>query len=215
MDAYRGCGVPLLNIKEGGNNGKLSLEMRAHLSMKHKGKKCSPESIEKRRVAMIGRKATEETKRKLSEAHKAKNYSETRSHDFTQGENNGASKLNAEKITELRERYGNGTTIGELSKSFGISWANVSLIINGKGWSHIPISKELSERIEQRRCENRVSNSAKMAGVSIKLTPEQVAQIKQKFIPREYTYPMLAKEYGVSIGTINNILNPRVQIVKP
>lgn len=41
---------------------------------------------------------------------------------------------------------------------------------------------------------------------SSKLTNEQVLEIRNKYTPFEYTYPMLSKEYGVSHHTIRDIV---------
>lgn len=41
---------------------------------------------------------------------------------------------------------------------------------------------------------------------SSKLTNKQVLEIRNKYIPFEYTYPMLSKEYGVSTHAIRDIV---------
>jgi len=38
------------------------------------------------------------------------------------------------------------------------------------------------------------------------LTTDQVKEIRQKYLPRQYTYKMLSKEYGVSVRTIQSII---------
>ena len=38
------------------------------------------------------------------------------------------------------------------------------------------------------------------------LTKENVKEIRQKYLPRQYTYKMLSKEYGVSVRTIQSII---------
>jgi len=40
-----------------------------------------------------------------------------------------------------------------------------------------------------------------------KLTEQQVREIREKYIPREYTYKKLAEEYGVVYSTIGYIIN--------
>lgn len=40
------------------------------------------------------------------------------------------------------------------------------------------------------------------------LTPEQVREIRQKYVPRVYTLKMLAEEYGVSATNIHAIVGP-------
>lgn len=59
MELYKSCGVKLLNIRQGGHNGKQA-----------------PESIEKSRIANTGRKASAETKIKMSISGKGRRMSE-------------------------------------------------------------------------------------------------------------------------------------------
>lgn len=65
MDLYRNCGIVLLNLKEGGSNGKASIESRLKISnaMKgkpahNKGKKHSEETKRKIGLAGVGKKAS-------------------------------------------------------------------------------------------------------------------------------------------------------------
>src|SRR4030043_1563744 len=43
-----------------------------------------------------------------------------------------------------------------------------------------------------------------------KLTKEQILEIRNKYIPREYSYYKLAREYGVTFGHIRNIIQRKV-----
>ena len=43
-----------------------------------------------------------------------------------------------------------------------------------------------------------------------KLTAEEVLEIRAKYIPRVYTAPMLAIEYGVTEGHIMKIISRRI-----
>lgn len=47
---------------------------------------------------------------------------------------------------------------------------------------------------------------------SSKLTTEQVAEIREKYSPNDYSYKMLAVEYGVSKTTIINIVNNKNRV---
>lgn len=58
MDLYRSVGIELLNLKEGGSNGK-----------------AAPETIEKLRLLRLGTKYSSETKAKISNSHKNKKKS--------------------------------------------------------------------------------------------------------------------------------------------
>ena len=54
-----------------------------------------------------------------------------------------------------------------------------------------------------------VSKSARIYQHSRKLTPEQADDIRQRYIPRKVTRESLAIEYGISIGTVKDILRNR------
>ena len=43
-----------------------------------------------------------------------------------------------------------------------------------------------------------------------KLTMKEAREIRSKYIPRKYTQQMLSEEYGISIYTINHIINNKV-----
>ena len=45
-----------------------------------------------------------------------------------------------------------------------------------------------------------------------KLTAEEVLEIRAKYIPRVYTAPMLAIEYGVTEGHIMKIISRRIWV---
>lgn len=73
MDAYRECGICLLNIVEGGGNikgFKHSKETRAKLSIIQKGRVQSEEAREKNRQSQLGRKHPEHVKAKIGQANK-------------------------------------------------------------------------------------------------------------------------------------------------
>ncbi len=53
------------------------------------------------------------------------------------GESNPAVKLTAELVTQIRLRKAAGESQVRLAEEFGVSTANVSLIVNRKLWDHI------------------------------------------------------------------------------
>ena len=57
----------MMNVRYPGSNGKLSEETKKLISEKNKGKKRSPEQVEKNRLSRIGHKSSDETKKKMSE----------------------------------------------------------------------------------------------------------------------------------------------------
>jgi group I intron endonuclease len=72
MDAYRDCGILLLNSKEAGSRGTLSKESRDKISLKLKGTK-QPQEVKDKRAAILrglNRKVTDSHKKILSESLK-------------------------------------------------------------------------------------------------------------------------------------------------
>lgn len=55
--------------------------------------------------------------------------------------------------------------------------------------------------------ETNLRNTQGIHNASAKLTNEQIVEIREKYVPRKYTYKMLAEEYGVSETHISRILN--------
>ncbi|MFC5930932.1 hypothetical protein D6T64_12125 [Cryobacterium melibiosiphilum] len=48
-----------------------------------------------------------------------------------------SSKLNEDKVREIRRRYANGETQTELAREFGISTPNAWYVVNRKTWAHV------------------------------------------------------------------------------
>lgn len=121
--------------------------------MSYKGYKASSETREKIRQAVLGRKATDATKRKMSETRKGKLLSEEAKRRIKQGIiDNRYSDEYAKKLSD--------TKLGEI---------NPKSVLNAY----------------------------------------QVVQIRQKYIPYQYSAQKLADEYGVHVSTIKDILNNR------
>ena len=74
-----------------------------------------------------------------------------------------------------------------------------------KNRAYHPHSKETKQKIADTLKDKFVGENAYAA----KLNRQQVKEIRNKYIPKEYTLNQLAKEYGVSVGTISNIINRR------
>jgi group I intron endonuclease len=75
INFYRKMGYKLLNIKEGGSNGKLAKETRLKISIKGKGRIVSEFTKEKLRIANLGKKHTSQSKDKMSKSKKGKKAS--------------------------------------------------------------------------------------------------------------------------------------------
>ena len=65
-------------------------------------------------------------------------YSRTRPQKLPRGVNHGMSKLNEEKVRDIRELYAaGGVTHHKLAEKFGITATNVYCVINRKTWKHV------------------------------------------------------------------------------
>jgi DNA invertase Pin-like site-specific DNA recombinase len=66
--------------------------------------------------------------------------SRTQPDSIRAGEKNGRAKLTEEDVSEIRKRYGKfgigGQTLKELSREFGITFAQVGNIINNRVWKN-------------------------------------------------------------------------------
>lgn len=67
MDAYKDCGIQLMNIRDAGNRGKIGEESRAKMSKAKKGMTPTKEALE--RLRYYARNKSEETRAKLSKSH--------------------------------------------------------------------------------------------------------------------------------------------------
>lgn len=114
------------------NKGKtISQWHRQRISESHKGKVVSDNTkkkISEKSIGvnnpMYGKKASDETREKMSKSQ-------------PKGEYNKASKLKAEDILNIREMRGSGVSISKIAKHFGVCESNVKSIINKKTWNHI------------------------------------------------------------------------------
>jgi group I intron endonuclease len=79
MDAYRCCGVQLLNSREGGSAGRLSPETIKKMSESRKGRRMSESAKIKLRAHRIGKPLSEEHKEKLRISSIGKNKGLVRS----------------------------------------------------------------------------------------------------------------------------------------
>jgi hypothetical protein len=59
----------------------------------------------------------------------------------TAGERHHGAKLTEEDILQIRS-LGSGHSLSELSKMFGVSRSNISLILRGDTWSHLASARE-------------------------------------------------------------------------
>lgn len=155
------------------------------------GRKLSEETKKKISKTHTGKILSDETKRKLSEINKGKKHTkETRKKisESHRGENNPfyGKKHSVETKRKLSERKKgkNNPNYGKPPWNLGISPKD-----------------ETKEKISK-------ANSGENAYQAI-LNEEQVKEIRRKYIPKIYTQKMLAEEYGVSESTIQHVVNFR------
>lgn len=183
IECYRAAGFRMLNIREGGSNGRLN-----------------PESIAKMRASLAGKKAwnkglkgvivaSEETRKKISAANKGKQYSlgskrPQSAIDATAQKNTGKTRTPVQ-IDRIRKSV-TGKNLNNKN-----AYGSVRTEANRKA-----ISDSLKRRSD---------NKGEMSPRS-KLTAAQVIEIRRKYIPRKYSSYKLASEFGVSRVAINHII---------
>lgn len=98
---------------------------------------------EKNRIHGLGRKASEETKQKMSAAHRGKKFmplSDERKANLSRalsGEHGGLAKLTEEQVLEIRRlRREENLTYAEIGRRFGVTYQCVSDICNYKRWKY-------------------------------------------------------------------------------
>ena len=103
----------------------------------------------------LGRKHSEETKRKIGQSHKGKILSKehkekiSKNHANVKGSNhplygqhhsrgtkNGKSKLTEEQVFTIRQQLMDGETVTELASKFGVQKSAISKIKTGRTWNH-------------------------------------------------------------------------------
>lgn len=57
--------------------------------------------------------------------------------DYAKGERIGVSKLTTAKVREIRRRFAEGESQGQLGKAFDVNQTTISLIVRGKTWRHV------------------------------------------------------------------------------
>lgn len=55
------------------------------------------------------------------------------------GSRSGAAKLTEAQVVEIRTRYAAGERQRALAVEYGISRSHISYIVNGRGWTHVPM----------------------------------------------------------------------------
>lgn len=146
----------LVNLTNGGDgSGKRSKEYCEELSLRMRGenhpmwgKKHNKTWIENNSKSHIGKKISEETKRKMSESRKGQKRTEETKRKMSEalsgdknpmygrtGDKNPASKLNWNIVREIRELYKEGnTSIRKLAKKYNVSNITIENVIKYRTW---------------------------------------------------------------------------------
>lgn len=140
------------NIHDGGNNG---VNLGRHLSDETKRK-----IGEKNRINMTGRKFSVETRRKMSDAQKRRQYSQSELEhlkEFSRQLNTGrvrsektmeklrkinqnnppSAKFTPNDIRDIRQKKANGYKLAELAIMYNTSACYISAIVHRRRWAHI------------------------------------------------------------------------------
>lgn len=123
--------------------GKKRPEMVGRFSGKNSpmyGKHLSEETKDKIRISKKNYRHSEETKRKISTSNKGKVTSQETRKKLSlskRGEKNPFSKLTEDQVLEIVKKYNDGARKTHLSKEYGVCFATIHNILNGKIWSYL------------------------------------------------------------------------------
>lgn len=94
-----------------------------------------------------GKKATEETKRKMSNAKKGRPANregierglQTRAEFFLSGNMNAHTKISAKEAEEIKKMLMNEVPYKEISEKYGISKSNINAIRSNRSWTFVKV----------------------------------------------------------------------------
>lgn len=133
---YKDMGLAY-NIHDGGDEG---YNLGKHLSEETKQK-----IGEKNKINGIGRKASDETKLKMSKSHTGMKYapmSEEGKKNIQQAQQKyfeqNPKKLNVDDVIEIRRLHKDGLKYSEIAREYNVTYQCISDICNYKRWKQIP-----------------------------------------------------------------------------
>ena len=134
------------NSTPGGDFNPMKVPEIARLNgLQKKGRPFSAAHKEAISIASLGKKLSEETKRKIGEASRGNKHNLGRpctehSKELTslrsRGSGNAAAKLTEEKVAEIREKRKLGATERQLAEEYGVHRGTINSIINYRSWKH-------------------------------------------------------------------------------
>ena len=137
------------------------------------------------------------------------NGADTARHGRTlRGQMHPRTKLTDKSIEEGLREYAEGrATQADLSRRWGnLGQGNVSSIVRGKAWKHVPRPEALDSAVDRRVGSNHHLSH---------LTDEQVAEALRLAAKNNWGAPALAEHLGVSLGTGTQILTGKTWLHVP
>ena len=162
------------------NGHKHSMVSRLKMRIAQLGKKQTPEHVEKKAVALRGRKQSE-TQIENARAGRIANLVEHGAKNV---------KLNKDSVLEIVRRQKEGEAQTDLAKEFDVADSVITRILTGERWGHVtgikPVEKTGAKRV--------------------KLGEEKAKQIRELYAIGNTSYDKLAEQFGVNKTTIAKIV---------
>jgi len=155
----------------------------------------------------------EESRRKLSESKmgtKRPDLSERNKRVKYFGEKNPKSKLNWEKVKEIRDKYLSGKfTSVKLGKEYGVAPNTILGIIENKSWKNDDYNVDFDKirEIKRRNLSGKGGNN-----YGARLSWDRVEKIRSKYLSGNFSLSKLATKYEVSKDVISRIVNNKFWI---
>lgn len=115
---FREQGCNLVNTTSGGEGVEQTPEIRAKIGNGNRGRKFGPEIVERMRLRMLGRTHSDETKAKMSEAHKGYVKSPEHCANLSAALKGNSCSVGAVRSNESRVNY-SAVKKGEKNPNFG------------------------------------------------------------------------------------------------
>lgn len=150
---YKDCGFQMMNLTTPGvGPGRMSLETKSKISKSHKGKKLSPVTIEKMKLAQKNRNPiSNESRKKMSDAKKGKKQSKEtiekrighrRGKSLPQEAKRSGSKMTVEKVIEIKNLLQEFKSAYKVHKILSDPNISINMVVNiayNRAWKHVKI----------------------------------------------------------------------------
>lgn len=114
------------------------------------------------------------------------------------GEANGQSKLTDAQVQEIWQRLADGQTEQQIAAEFSVSGMVISRIKTGQQWTHVKVADDTRDTVKKGMPHG-------TQHWKVKLTADQVREIKRRLADGYRNGAALAREYGVDPKTISDI----------